>query len=155
MHRHTNTHPTHRAETTATQFWIYICAISLSPPAGAEYGAVPAAVWCQQCFSRHRLHLLSKELCGELVWPFQCHLSSPAAPWQTWAKHQIPKTGTMRAVSITQTGSRPGTPPEDRTLSLPLDRNRQSYSNSRTLPQWQRDRDLSQLRPDGEKCAYF
>lgn len=109
----------HRAETRAAQFWICIWAITLSPPAAAGYGAVPAAVWFQQSFSRHRLHLLSKELCDEFLGRFQCHLSSPAAPWQIWAKHQIPTTGTTRAVSIIQAGSRPGTPSADRnTLSF-------------------------------------
>lgn len=49
-----------------------------------------------------------------------------------------------------------GLPLQTGTLFLPLDRNRQSYSNSRTLPQGQRDRDLSQLRLDGEKtCKFF
>lgn len=114
IHAHTHKHTSHnRAETRAAQFWIHIWAITLSPPSGAGYGAVPAALWCQQCFSRHGLHLLSKESCDELLWLFQCHLSSPAVPWQTWAKHQIPTTGTMRAASIIQTGSRPGTPPAD------------------------------------------
>lgn len=46
-----------------------------------------------------------------------------------------------------------GHPLQTETFSLPLDSNRQSYSNSRTLPQGQRDRDLSQLRLDGEKSA--
>lgn len=48
-----------------------------------------------------------------------------------------------------------GSPLQTGTFSLPLESNRQSYSNSRTLPQGQRDRDLSQLRLDGEKSAQF